>query len=374
MEHQRSGDAAEGGSGPADNGNLLTGRLAQVSDLGRCLVTGAAGFLGRNLVKSLLQQGCRVSALVNRTPLDFEHPELTIVRGDVADAADMERACRGIDTVFHTAATIALLGGRFASTKYRQDAWRVNVEGTQNVIDACQSQGVQRLIYTSSVDVTFDGKALPRMDENMPYAQRPKSVYAFTKIEAERRVLAANREHGLLTCAIRPDGIYGAEPNEMIDRFHGQVAAGRLKARIGRPDTLQDNSEVTSLVHGEILAALHLVPGGIACGQAYFIGDGEPMNSFEFFRPLIEGLGHPFPTQVISAGFLRPIVTVWEALHFMINFPRPMLSPHELDKVTVTHYASYDKAHRELGYEPLMTTAQAMEKCLAYCKSKEARA
>jgi 3beta-hydroxy-delta5-steroid dehydrogenase/steroid delta-isomerase len=353
--------------------NLVTGKLAEINELGRCLVTGGAGFLGRNLVKALLEGGCKVTALINRTALDLQHPNLTLVRGDIAKSSDMDRVCKGIDTVFHTAASIALLGGRFASAKYKQDAWRVNVEGTQNIIDACQAQGVQRLIYTSSVDVTFDGKTLPHMDEDMPYARRPKSVYAATKIVAEQRVLAANSEHGLLTCAIRPDGIYGAEPNEMIDRFHGQLAAGRLKARIGKPDTLQDNSHVISLVHGEILAALHLVPGGIACGQAYFIGDGEPMNSFEFFRPLVEGLGHPFPTQTISEGFLRPLVTLWESLHFLFNLPRPMLSPHELDKVTVTHYASLDKAHRELGYAPVITVAQAMQECLDYCKTKSTK-
>jgi len=109
----------------AAGGNLVTGRLAEVSELGRCLVTGGAGFLGRNLVKVLLQSGCQVSALVNRTALDFQHPNLTLIRGDITSFSDMERACKGIDTVFHTAALIALLGGRFASTKYRQEAWRV---------------------------------------------------------------------------------------------------------------------------------------------------------------------------------------------------------------------------------------------------------
>jgi 3beta-hydroxy-delta5-steroid dehydrogenase/steroid delta-isomerase len=263
-----------------------TPRLKHISELGRCLVTGGAGFLGRNLVKALLAGGCKVDALVNRTPLALEHPNLTLVRGDIASAADMQGACQGVDTVFHTAALVALLGGRFASARYRQAAWRVNVEGTQNVIDACTAQGVKRLVHTSSVDVVFDGKPQPLMNEEMPYAQHPKSVYAATKIAAEERVLAASGQSGLLTCAIRPDGIYGAEPNELIDRFHAQLAAGRLTARIGKPDSLQDNSEINSLVHGEILAALHLVPGGVAGGQAYFIGDGEPMNSFDFFRPL----------------------------------------------------------------------------------------
>lgn len=356
-------------SGVENNNNSMV-RLQQMKELGHCLVTGGAGFLGRNLVKALLDGGCRVTALVNRTPLQLAHPNLTLLTGDICDADAMFEACAEIDTVFHTAATIALLGGRFASDKYRRAAWHVNVEGTQNIIDACHAGNVKRLIYTSSVDVCFDGAPLPQMNETMPYARAPKSVYAATKIEAERRVLKANGEADLLTCAIRPDGIYGAEPNEMIDRFYGQLAAGRLQARLGAASTLQDNSQVHNLVHGEILAALHLVPGGVACGQAYFIGDGEPMNSFEFFRPLIEGTGHPFPTRIIPAGLLRPVVTVWEAMHFLFGLPQPMLSPHELDKVTVTHYASYDKARRELGYAPLLDVATAMRDCLAYCKSR----
>lgn len=344
--------------------------LDDTARLGHCLVTGAAGFLGRNLVDALLEAGCRVTALVNRTPLVREHPNLAQLRADICDAEAMRNACRGVDTVFHTAALIALLGGRCARAAYRDAAWRVNVEGTQNIIDACRACGVTRLIYTSSVDVCFDGRPLPAMNEDMPYAKNPKSVYAATKIEAERRVLAANGD-GLLTCAIRPDGIYGAQPNEMIDRFYGQLRAGRLQARIGDSATLQDNSQIDNLVHGEILAARHLVPGGAACGQAYFIGDGQPMNSFEFFRPLIEGLGYPFPQRSISAGLLRPLLELWQALHFIAGAPRPMLSPHELDKVSVTHYASIDKARRELGYAPQVSVAKALADCVEYCRRQE---
>lgn len=347
--------------------------LESTAQLGHCLVTGAAGFLGRNLVANLLEAGCKVTALINRTPLAQTHPDLVQLRGDVRDAQAMRTACEGIDTVFHTAALIALLGGRFASAAYRGAAWAINVEGTQHLLDAARACGVARFIYTSSVDVCFDGAGAPAMNETLPYARHPKSVYAATKIEAERRVLAAN-DNTMLTCAIRPDGIYGAQPNEMIDRFYDQLRAGRLKARIGAGDTLQDNSQVDNLVHGEILAARHLVPGGIACGQAYFIGDGEPMNSFEFFRPLIEGLGYAFPERTVSAGFLRPLVNAWQALHFMVGAPRPLLSPHELDKVTVTHYASLDKARRELGYEPLISSALALAACVDYCRGRDTAA
>jgi len=220
------------------------------------------------------------------------------------------------------------------------------------------------------VDVCFEGEALPEMNEALPYAHRFKSVYAETKVAAEKLVLAANERTGLRTCAIRPDGIYGAEPNEMIDRFVDQLAAGNLVARIGPLSALQDNSHVSNLVDGHLLAAQNLVENGVACGQAYFISDDEPMNSFEFFRPLIEGLGHPFPQRELPVWLLKPLAHAWQAAHFVLGVPAPFLTPHELDKVTVTHYASIEKARNELGYVPKKSVAEAMRECLEYCEAR----
>ena len=225
------------------------------------------------------------------------------------------------------------------------------------------------LLYTSSVDVCFEGKPLPDMTESLPYAQRFKSIYAETKVAAEKLVLKADGGSGLNTCAIRPDGIYGAEPNEMIDRFVEELIAGNLGARIGPISALQDNSHIGNLVHGHMLAAQHLVADGVACGQAYFIADDEPMNSFEFFRPLIEGLGHRFPEREIPVWLLKPLTHLWQAAHFIFGIRKPMLSPHELDKVSVTHYASVDKARNDLGYAPVKSVAEAMRECLQYCES-----
>jgi 3beta-hydroxy-delta5-steroid dehydrogenase/steroid delta-isomerase len=338
-------------------------------DLGPCLVTGAAGFLGRSLVAALLERGCRVRALVHRAPLPIEHERLECVRGDVRDRDAMLRACETIETVFHTAARIGLLGGRAVTEEYRRPIHEVNVGGTENVLAACRQQGVGRLVYTSSVDVCLDGSPIENMNRHTPYASHPKSVYAETKIAAEQMVLRANGDGGLLTCAIRADGIYGPDENLILDPIVKNLAAGRLKVGIGSATTLQDNSYVDNLVHGEILAALHLVPGGSACGKAYFITDYEPQNVFEFFRPLIEGLGFEVPKRRIPSGALRPILKLWEWLHFRIGVAPPPLTPHELDKVSVTHYGSIEEAERDLGYRPIKSVRQALQECLPYCES-----
>jgi 3beta-hydroxy-delta5-steroid dehydrogenase/steroid delta-isomerase len=342
--------------------------------LGRCLVTGAAGLVGRNLIRTLLARGCRVRALVHSTPLQLEHEELECVSGDVRDRDAMSRACDGIDTVFHTAARIALLGGRAVTEKYKRLTYDINVAGTANVVEACRERGVARLVYTSSVDVCFEGKHIEHMDRTTPYAKRTKCVYADTKIAAEQLVLEANGSDGLLTCALRVDGIYAPEANLIFDALLEQIVHNRLKVCLGDAATLQDTSYIDNLIHGHLLAAEHLVPGGSACGNAYFITDNEPQNTFEFIRPVVEGLGYEVPRWRLPRGLLLPILKLWEYLHFRLGIASPLLCPHELDKATVTHYGDIDDARRDLGYEPIKTVEEALQECLPYCKEALAKA
>ena len=164
---------------------------ARTSYLGHCLVTGAAGFVGSHLVKALLQRGLRVRALVRNTPLVLQHDRLECFSGDIQNAQQMLQACEGIDTVFHTAAMIATLGGSAVTARYREQAYAINVTGTNNVIRGCQAQAVGRLIHTSSIDTCFNGEEDLHMDEHTSYATRLGCVYQETKISAEQSVLAA---------------------------------------------------------------------------------------------------------------------------------------------------------------------------------------
>ena len=349
---------------------MLRDTSNHVTAVKRCLVTGAAGLLGRNLAKALLARGASVRALVHNTPLRFAHENLECFTGDVSDASRMLAACDGIDTVFHTAAVIPLLGGRSATRQYRDAAWKINVGGTENLLSASRQRGVERFIYTSSVDVCFDGTPNVEMNQRTPYASKPKSVYAETKIAAEKLVLAANGQGGLYTCAIRPDGIYGPEENVILDTLVRQAARGMFRVAIGSPDTLQDNSYIDNLVHGELLAAEHLGPEGTASGRAYCISDNAPQNTFAFFRPIIEGMGVPFPKRRIPRALIAPVLSLWEHLHFRLGIAPPPLTPHELDKITISHYGSIEDARLDLGYAPIKTYEQAIAECLPYCRNR----
>jgi 3beta-hydroxy-delta5-steroid dehydrogenase/steroid delta-isomerase len=332
----------------------------------RVMVTGAAGFLGRHLVQALLDRGCEVRALVRKTPLSLEHPRLEHFPGDVQDPGQVRAACRGVDTVFHTAALIATMGGRAVTREYRDQAFAINVGGTQNIIDACRSEGAARLVYTSSVDVCFDSVEDLHMDEHTPYATTFNCVYTETKIEAEQAVLAANGGDGLLTCALRPDGIWGAGDCIMFQALVEKLLQGPLPARVGGMGAVHDHIHVDNLVHAHLLAAEALQPGAPLCGRAYFVSDGQPAAFFEFVRPLIEGLGHKVPAFSIPGAPLYRAMKAWEWLHFRFGMPAPMLTPHEINKSVISHVVSSAAAQRDFGYRPVKTVEQGMRESVEY--------
>ncbi|WP_372511164.1 3-beta-hydroxysteroid dehydrogenase [Mycobacterium parmense] len=336
------------------------------TELGRVLVTGGSGFVGANLVTTLLDRGYQVRSF-DRAPSPLaQHPQLEVLQGDITDKATCAAAVDGIDTIFHTAALIELMGGASVTDAYRQRSFAVNVGGTENLVHAGQSAGVKRFVYTSSNSVVMGGQNIASGDETLPYTTRFNDLYTETKVVAERFVLAQNGIGGMLTCAIRPSGIWGRGDQTMFRKLFESVIAGHVKVLIGRKSARLDNSYVHNLIHGFILAAGHLVAGGTAPGQAYFVNDDDPINMFEFARPVVEACGVRWPRLRVNGPMVRAAMTGWQRMHFRFGIPAPLLEPLAIERLYLDNYFSIAKATRDLGYRPLFTTEQAMSECLPY--------
>jgi 3beta-hydroxy-Delta5-steroid dehydrogenase / steroid Delta-isomerase len=336
-------------------------------DLGHCLVTGAAGFLGRHLVAELLRQGQRVRGLdLAAAPLSHRHYEH--VQGDVTSLETLRKACAGIDTVFHTAAVLDF--ARFTDAAQRERSYAVNVRGVEHLVRAAREAGVARLVHTSSNNVTFDEPVIDG-DEARPYASRSRDLYTETKILGEQVALAANGHGGLLSCAIRPGGIYGPGERLVFPRVVDECASGRYLAKLGDGSALSDNTFIENLVDGEIEAARHLLPGSPVCGQAYFVTDGYPINYFEFFRPVVEALGFRHPTRSLPAAPVAALMTLWEGLHRGLGglgIPAPPLLALEVRKIALSHYNRIDKARRDFGWAPRVSAAEAIARMIEPCR------
>lgn len=342
------------------------GDVTLTTDLGRVLVTGGAGFVGANLVKELLDRGLEVRAF-DRAPSPLPaHDRLQVIQGDICDPATVAEAVSGIDTIFHTAAIIDLMGGGSVTEEYRKRSFAVNVGGTKNLVHAGRDAGVKRFVYTASNSVVMGGQQISGGDETLPYTTRFNDLYTETKVTAERFVLEQNGVQGMLTCSIRPSGIWGRGDQTMFRKLFENVIAGNVKVLIGNKEAKLDNSYVHNLVHGFILAAQHLVEGGTAPGQAYFINDGEPVNMFEFARPIVEACGQRWPTFRVSGPMVHKVMSGWQWLHFRFGLPQPPLEPLAVERLYLDNYFSIEKARRDLGYQPLFTTNDAVAHCLPY--------
>lgn len=296
------------------------------------------------------------------TPAQTIPQGIKFVRGDIRHLADVEKAFQDadIECVFH----IASYGMSGREQLNRNLIEEVNVGGTDNVLQACQRRGVPRLVYTSTFNVIFGGQVIRNGDESLPYLplHLHPDHYSRTKSIAERKVLAANGsslEMGdgvLRTCALRPAGIYGPGEQRHLPRIVSYIERGLFRFVYGDPSSLVEFVHVDNLVQAHILAseALKVTKGHVASGQPYFISDGRPVNNFEFFRPLVEGLGYTFPSIRLPLALIYCFAFLTEMSHFVLgrlyNF-QPFLTRTEVYKTGVTHYFNLEKAKKELGYE-----------------------
>ena len=337
------------------------------ASLGCILVTGGGGFVGHNFVQTLLDNGNKVKSF-DIVPCKIEHENLESIEGNICDYDAVLAACQGVDTIFHTAAIIELRGGNAVTKEYRDRSYAVNYEGTKNVLRAAQEVGAKRFVYTASNSVVIGGQNISGGDETMPYTSRFADLYTETKVVTEKYVLAADGEKGVRTCSIRPSGIWGPGDRTMFVKYFEQILRGLMVVNIGNKKNLAklDNSYVHNLIHGQILAAKALDNDGPACGQAYFINDGDPVNMFEFSRPVIEACGAKYPKIWIPPGIVKNALLFWQMLHFKFGFPEPILEPLAIERISLDNYFSIEKARRDLGYEPKYTSEEAMKECMPF--------
>ena len=330
----------------------LTAGLS-AADLGpTVLVTGARGFVGQRLVEALVHLGCTVRAADLASPGSHSPPGVEPLVADVCDLDAMSAACAGVDTVFHTAARIALHG---IGPKHVEEAlFQVNVGGTRTLLEAAQTQGVKHLVFTSSHNVVLGREPVHEAHEDStPYASEFIDIYTPSKIEAERLVLASDTPNGLRTCALRPGGIWGAGGVMMVS-FLEQLTKGSLVAFLGKPDTVLDNTHLDNLVRAELLAAAGLSRRPeVVGGQAYFVTDDERINGLSWFAPAIIQLGYKVPTLWLPS---KPMYFVGWCLElvYRLGGPAPTITRASIHKVTCSSSLKMDKARAHLGWEPVV--------------------
>jgi nucleoside-diphosphate-sugar epimerase len=317
----------------------------------RALVTGGGGFLGGAIVRRLVERGDAVNVLARGEYPALDAMGVEMFRADLADAAAVARAAEGCDAVFHVAAKAGVWGA------YRE-YHRVNVEGTRNVVAACRSAGVARLVHTSSPSVVFDGRDMENVDESVPYPQRHEAAYPATKAEAERLALAADGP-GLAVCALRPHLIWGPGDNHLVPRIVARARAGRLR-RIGREPKLIDSTYIDNAADAHLLAADALSVGR-ARGRAYFISNGEPLPVWELVDRILEAAGLPSVERTVPVWAARAAGATLEGIYRAAGIERePPMTRFVARELATAHWFNIDAARRDLGYAPRVSIDEGL--------------
>jgi len=322
------------------------------------LVTGGGGFLGGAIVRQLLQRGTPVRSFT-RSPYPWL-AELGVeqCQGDLANAADVERAVEGCDAVIHTAAK-AGVWGRF------KDYYSTNVVGTKNLLKAVARAGIAKFVFTSTPSVVHHGGHIAGGNESLPYPKRYAAFYPETKALAERAVIAANSPT-LCTVSLRPHLIFGPGDPHLIPRVLARGRTGKLR-RIGTEPVVVDVTYIDNAAEAHLLALDRAAPGHAVAGRCYFISNGEPVPLWDFLNRVLAGRGLPPVRRKSPAWLAHVAAALTESLYRLLRLSaEPPLTRFVVEQLSTSHWYDISAARRELSYIPRIGVDEGLRRMLAH--------
>jgi nucleoside-diphosphate-sugar epimerase len=326
------------------------------------VVTGAAGWLGQNLVRALVADRERVRCLVSDpsqgAPLEVLSTTVEVVVGDVRDPAAIDRLFDGVaePAVFHAAAVIH-------PRRRVRELFDVNVGGTQLVLDRARRVNAVRFVHVSS-NSPFGANARPtdRFTEESPYD--PYLAYGRSKLEAELLVRRAHERSDLATVIVRPPWFYGPFQPARQTQWLRAVRRGRFPL-VGDGTNRRSMVFTGNLVHGLLRAE---VAAG-APGHAYWLADGEPYE----MRAVLATVRAAFEAEGMAVTGGQPRIpraagVLAEGVDRFLQARGRYVQPvHVLGELKDTIACDIGRARRELGYEPPTTLLDGMRASIRWC-------
>jgi len=319
---------------------------------GHLFITGAAGYVGRNLVRHFIAKGHSVTGLVRRP----EAAEQVVswgarpVLGDML-TADLARLMSGADMLIHAAASVDHGAGSKAAS--------VNPDGTRRVLEAGSEAGVKKIVHISTDSVLQDGRPLRNVDETAPYPNRPAGAYSAGKAEAERiaRRAAAQGQHVII---LRPRMVWGRDDTTALPILAEAVKSGKF-AWISGGGYRSSSLHIANLCHAVELAFAH---GGR--GEIYHVTDGPARPFRETVSGLLETQGLEPGKRSVPRGALRLIARLGDGLYRLSGgrFSGP-LSYQDYATSAVEITLDIRKAESDLGYRPVVSFEEGLSELRA---------
>ncbi|KAL3431900.1 hypothetical protein BDV09DRAFT_175208 [Aspergillus tetrazonus] len=354
------------------------------SSLSPVLITGGNGFIAYHIIAKLLAEdpNCTIHCIdINTTRNIHASDSVTYHQGDLSSLADVSRImelARPV-TIFHTASP------EFSDAP--ESAYHdVIVTGTHHLLNSAASIGtVKAFINTSTSGVINDNHTdLVNGTEDMPILRPPvqKRLYCLAKADAEEAIQAANRQHGFLTCALRPCLAFGERDTNSMGKMVAVARAGRSRFQMGYGKNAYDFVYVGNLADAHLLAAHALVDAHAnpplpadrrVEGEVFNITNGEPWLFWDFQREVSKQLGFPIQEKDIVVipkwvGLLIGFVSEW-LVWLLSRGSKVANSTREgIRFSTLERTLNGEKARRVLGYQPRVGMQEGIERGVRWFK------
>ncbi|KAF2212724.1 hypothetical protein CERZMDRAFT_40479 [Cercospora zeae-maydis SCOH1-5] len=325
-----------------------------------CLVTGGTGFLGRNVIRRLLEKHpkWRITVMDIQPPSDDIRKRIAEWRhADITSAESVRNAFQDYhpEIVMHSAGIVPARDLRYSTNKIQWEKVKaINYQGTINVLDATLESGCRKFVFTSSCTTVIDDldHDYYNMNESIPLGKATLH-YGKSKAMAEQYVLSP--EHaakGLKACALRPCTIIGPEDLAVISIIHDLIAKGETYFVVGDGHNLYDFVYIDNAVKAHILAMENLLTTETAAGQAFFISNQEPVYFWDFFLAIWAHFDHvPRFRIFIPLGLAWFVALLLEMITYCTGGAVTLDTGSVKDGVR-TQYSDNSKAIEILGYRP----------------------
>ena len=307
----------------------------------KILVTGASGHIGNNLIAELIKKQYDVRILVRSDiPNYLTHFPLEVCKGDILRLESLYKATQDVDTVFHLAAKIAITNREEAVVR------KTNIQGTQNVVDACLKNQVKKLVHFSSVHALIPNfkpsNTAPIIDENSPLALESVNSYDQSKAYAEK-IVHDSCKQGLHAVVLNPTGVIG--PNDYKLSLMGiaiiKIFKGCMPILVRGGFNFVD---VRDVVQGAITAA----EKGKS-GERYILG-GHDVNMHELVRLISIVKQKKMTTLFLPPSMLYYMAPFLEFFSKITN-TQPLFTKYSIKTLMKPPRVDCRKAENELGYK-----------------------
>lgn len=324
--------------------------------LRRILVTGGTGFIGSHLVEELVRNNYDVRVLVRnkRKSIELFGDSVEHIVGDLLETSIVEKAVEGVNVVFHLASIINL--GNVSDGYY----YKVNVNGTENLLKSCLKKGVKKIVFSSSVNVYPPVSKSPLTEES---TCAPDEILGKTKLEAENKIKKICENSDLEFVNLRIARVYGPRDFSLLKLFR-QINSGFF-VMIGKGKGIIQPVYVKDVVDALILSA----EKEEVKNETFIIAGLEALTKRDFCKEIAKFIGKSIPSFYIPAFLAIPPIFFIEKLSVLLK-KDPVLSRRKVRFFLTSQSFKIDKATKILGFEPKVMLREGLQLTVDWYKKQ----